>query len=194
MKNNADFLARFLEDQNPFPAEIFRSSKFNHFTVRKNSLLLVSGEISQNAYFICSGCLRTYFTNEKGEEKTRYIAFENKFVSAFASFITQAPSAECVQALEDSELLRISQVDFYKLVDTDSVFAKLYRESLEQAQVFATWRIETMIRMTARERYEDLLERMPQVVSRLSNKHVASFLGITQESLSRLKKSSSNDR
>jgi CRP-like cAMP-binding protein len=132
--------------------------------------------------------VRTFFINEKGEEKTRYVAFENKFVSTFASFITQAPSAECVQALEDSELLRIRQVDFYELVDTNPVFAKLYRQSLEQSQVFATWRMETMISMTAKERYEDLLERMPQIILRLSNKHVASFLGITESSLSRLKK------
>lgn len=189
MQNNEDFLARFLEGQDIFlTEERLLSSKFKRINVKKNSLLLTFGQVCQYAYFICNGCLRTYFINEKGEEKTRYIAFENKFVSAFASFITQAPSAEYVQALEECVLLRISQVDFYKLVDTDPVFALLYRQSLEQAQVFATWRIETMINMTAKGRYENLLERMPQVILRLSNKHVASFLGITQESLSRLKK------
>jgi CRP-like cAMP-binding protein len=188
MQNKANFLTRFLADEYAFPTEeTLLSSKFKRVNVRKNSMLLASGEVCQYAYFIRKGCLRTYFINEKGEEKTRYIAFENKFVSAFASFITQAPSAECVQALEDSELLRISQTDFYLLVDTDPVFAQLYRQSLEQAQVFATWRIETMISMAAKERYEDLLAQMPQVVLRLTNKHVASFLGITQESLSRLK-------
>ncbi|PSL45648.1 CRP-like cAMP-binding protein [Chitinophaga niastensis] len=189
MQNNLDFLTRFLVDQYSFPAEeTLLLSKFKRVNVKKNCLLLTSGEVCQYAYFICNGCLRTYFIDGKGEEKTRYIAFENKFVSAFASFITQAPSAECVQALEDSELLRIRQADFYQLVDTNAIFSKLYRQSLEQAQVIATWRIETMISMTAKERYENLLERMPQVVLRLSNKHVASFLGITQESLSRLKK------
>jgi CRP-like cAMP-binding protein len=188
MQNNLDLLTQFLADQHSFPAEeTLLLSKFKRVHVKKNSLLLTSGEVCQYVYFICNGCLRTYFVDRKGEEKTRYIAFENKFVSAFASFITQAPSAECVQALEDSELLRIRQADFYKLVDTDTIFSTLYRQSLEQAQVFATWRIETMISMTAKERYENLLERMPQVISRLSNKHVASFLGITQESLSRLK-------
>lgn len=189
MHNNIDCLTRFLADQYSFPAEdTSLLSKFKEVNVKKNRLLLTAGEVCQYAYFICSGCLRTYFINERGEEKTRYIAFENKFVSAFASFITQAPSAEYVQALEDSALLRIRQTDFYKLVDTDAIFAKLYRQSLEQSQVFATWRVETMISMTAKERYQNLLERMPQVISRLSNKHVASFLGITQESLSRLKK------
>ena len=187
--DNADFLTRFLADQYSFPTKkILLSSEFKRVSVRKNHLLLTPGEVCKYAYFICRGCLRTYFINKRGEEKTRYIAFENKFASAFASFITQAPSAECVQALEDSELLRIRQADFYKLVDSTPAFARLYRQSLEQSQVFATWRIETMISMTAKERYENLLERMPQVILRLSNKHVASFLGITQESLSRVKR------
>lgn len=189
MQDNSDFLRQFFAGEYAYPTEeTLLSSKFKRINVRKNSILLAAGEVCQYAYFINKGCLRTYFITEKGEEKTRYIAFENKFVSAFSSFITQAKSAEYIQALEDSALLRIRQNDFYKLVKIDPVFAKLYRESLEQAQVFATWRIETMISMTAKERYEDLLERMPEVILRLSNKHVASFLGITQESLSRVKK------
>ena len=189
MQDTSGYLERFLIDEYSLtPAETSILSNFEKLSVKKNFILLRSGEVSRHAYFICKGCLRSFFTDKKGEEKTRYIAFENKFVSAFASFITQEPSAECVQALEDSELLSIRQSDFYKLVETHSVFAKLYRQSLEQSQVFATWRIETMISMTAKERYEDLLNRMPQVVLRLSNKLVASFLGITQESLSRLKK------
>ena len=189
MQDNVDLLWRFLAEEYSLPSDqISILSKFKDLKIDKNFQLLNCGEVCRHAYFICRGCLRTYFVDEKGEEKTRYVAFENKFVSAFASFITQAPSAECVQALEDSELLRISQTDFYQLVDTNEVFAKLYRQSLEQSQVFATWRIETMISMSAKERYQNLLERMPQVASRLSNKHVASFLGITQESLSRLKR------
>jgi len=182
-------LRQFLLDSYSLPKEEsdLMLSNFRLFEAKKNSQLLDCGAVCQYAYFICKGCLRTYFIDEKGEEKTRYIAFENSFVSAFASFITQTPSAECVQALEHSQLLKIKQADFYQLVDTYPTFAKLYRQSLEQAQVFATWRIESMISMTAKERYENLLERMPQAVLRLPNKHIASFLGITQESLSRLK-------
>lgn len=189
VQDNLDLLKRFLEDDYSFPPkEVSLLSKFKNMKVKKNCRLLNLGEVCQYAYFICSGSLRTYFIDEKGEEKTKYIGFEKQFATALASFITQVPTDEGIQALEDSELLRISQADFYKLVDTNAVFAKLYRQSLEQSQVFASWRIATMVSMTAKERYENLLEQMPQVVLRLSNKHVASFLGITQESLSRLKK------
>jgi CRP-like cAMP-binding protein len=189
MQDNLDLLTRFLVDRYSFPMEdAFLLSKFKQVNVRRNDLLLSADEVCRYAYFICKGCIRTYFIDKTGGEKTRYLAFENNFVTAFASFITQTPSAQYVQALEDATLLRIGHVDFYKMVDDNPVFAKLYRDSLEQSLVFSTWRIETMISMTAKERYEDLLERMPQVVLRLPNKHVASFLGITQESLSRLKK------
>ncbi|AYB34684.1 Crp/Fnr family transcriptional regulator [Chryseolinea soli] len=161
--------------------------KFQFVEIKKNTLLHQRNEVCQYAYFICQGCLRTFFTNRKGEENTRHIAFENHFVSAFSSFITQTPSLENVQALEHSKLLKIKQSDFFHLVNTHETFSKLYLRSLEQAQVLSTWRLESMLSMTARERYRDLRERMPEVILRLSNKQVASFLGITQESLSRLK-------
>lgn len=188
MGRNIDLSFQYLMTASFPEEETLMSYGFERVSVKKNVVLLHAGEVCRYAYFICQGCLRTYFVNERQEEKTRAIAFENRFVSASASFITQAPSSECVQALEQSALLRIRRDDLYKLVDTSPFFNKLYLHSLEQAQVFAAWRIETMINMTATERYRELLERMPQVFLRLSNKHVASFLGITQESLSRLKR------
>ena len=162
-------------------------SKFQFVEIKKNTILHQQNEVCEYAYFICQGCVRTFFTNRKGEENTRYIAFEKNFVSAFSSFITQTPSLENVQTLENSKLLKIKQSDFFHLVNSHTTFSKLYLHSLEQAQVISTWRLETMLSMTARERYRDLLERMPQIILRLSNKQIASFLGITQESLSRLK-------
>jgi len=181
-------LNQFLIERYSFSADdLSLLSKFILVSPKKNEIIINANATCLYAYFICQGCLRTYFIDEKGEEKTRYIAFENQFVSAFASFITQKPSTEYVQALENSQLLRIKQGDFYTLVESNSAFSKLYRHSLEQAQVFATWRMETMISMNARERYENLLKEMPHIVHRLSNKAIASFLGITQESLSRLK-------
>lgn len=160
---------------------------FQFVEAKKGTLLHRQGDICRYGFYICRGCAKTFFINNKGDENTRYISFENGFVSAFSSFISQTPSIENVQLLEDSELLKINRSDFFRLTNSNSTFAKLYLHSLEQAQVFSTWRIETMISMTASERYEDILNRMPELVLRLSNKQVASFLGITQESLSRLK-------
>jgi len=189
MERNNDLQFKYLMAKSFPKEETLLNLGFKRISVKKNCVLLNAGEVCRYAYFICQGCLRTYFVNERKEEKTRAIAFENRFISASASFITQAPSSECVQALERSELLRIRRDDLYRLIDTDPFFNKLYLHSLEQSLVFASWRIEIMINMTARERYEELLERMPQLFLRLSNKQAASFLGITQESLSRLKRS-----
>lgn len=160
---------------------------FQFVEAKKGTLLHRQDDICRYGFFICRGCAKTFFINNKGDENTRYISFENGFVSAFSSFISQTPSIENVQLLEDSKLLRISRNNFFRLTNDNTTFAKLYLHSLEQAQVFSTWRIETMISMTARERYEDIITKMPELVLRLSNKQVASFLGVTQESLSRLK-------
>jgi len=160
---------------------------FQFVEAKKGTLLHRQGDICRYAVFVCCGCVKTFFINSKGDEYTRYISFENGFVSAFSSFISETPSIENVQVLEDSKLLRINRNNFFRLTNSNTTFAKLYLHSLEQAQIFSTWRIETMISMTARERYEDILTKMPELVLLLSNKQVASFLGITQESLSRLK-------
>jgi CRP-like cAMP-binding protein len=189
MTDPIDTLSQFLLDNFDITDQqrILALTKFKPIQVKKNRQLLQHGQICEYAYFIAEGCLRTYFLDQQGQEKTRYVAFENNFVSAFSSFITQTPSAECVQALEDSLLMKIRQTDFYQLVDAIPAFAQLYRQSLEQALVLATWRAEIMLSMTAKERFVQVRHRFPQLVLRLSNKHVASFLGITQESLSRLK-------
>ncbi len=177
MERNVDLQFQYLMAMS-FPGEeTLLNYGFERISVRKNSVLLNAGEVCRYAYFICKGCLRTYFVNEKNEDKTRAIAFENRFISASASFITKSPSSECIQALEHSELLRIRRDDLYHLINTNTFFNRLYLHSIEQSLVFATWRIETMINMTAGERYEELLERMPQILLRLSNKQAASFSG-----------------
>jgi CRP-like cAMP-binding protein len=189
LDNNFQVLHKLLTEQYSLSEQdsydVF--SRFHLVEADKNTSLHRQGEVCRHGYFICQGAVRTYFINKKGDENIRYIAFENDFVSAFSSFITQTPSLENVETLEVSKLLRIKQEDFKYLVNNNPTFEKLYLHSLEQAQVFSTWRLESMLSMTAGERYEDLLQRMPALILRLSNKQVASFLGITQESLSRLK-------
>jgi CRP-like cAMP-binding protein len=194
MERNVDLQFRYLMDKS-FPSEeILLRYRFQRVSVKKNFVLLNAGDVCRYAFFICKGCLRAFFVNENKEEKTRAIAFENRFISASASFITKAPSLEYLQALEHTELLRIRRDDLYDLIQTNEFFNKLYIHSLEQSQVFGSWRIEIMMNMTAKERYVELLARMPEIFLRLSNKQVASFLGITQESLSRLKAIKAKDK
>lgn len=162
-------------------------SYFKPLNALKNELLIVHGQTSQRTFFVGKGCLRIYFINEEGQDATRYIAFEDQFATALMSFITGEPSLEFIQAVEHSELLYISQHDFYHLLDIIPQWEKFYRSYLEKAYVNNTNRLMSFVTLDATERYRQLLEQSPLIAARLPNKIVASYLNISQETLSRLK-------
>lgn len=153
----------------------------------KNEFLVSQGQASQRMFFVGKGCLRIFFINGEGQEATRYLAFENNFATAMVSFITDEPSLEFIQAVDPTESLYISQKDFRYLLNVIPTWEKFYRSYLENAYVNNTNRLMSFITMSATERYCHLLDQNPMVVQRLSNKIVASYLNISQETLSRLK-------
>lgn len=162
-------------------------SHFKPLKTVRNQLLLAEGEVAKNIFFVGSGCVRVYFLDENGQEATRYLAFENNFVSGLMSFIGQQPSHEFIQAVLPGQLLAISRNDFYYLLDTIPGWEKFYRHYLENAYVVNTGRLMSFITQSAGERYQQLLHKNPHIVQRLPNKLVASYLNISQETLSRLK-------
>lgn len=162
-------------------------SYFNPLRLQKNELLLTHGQISQRTFFVSKGCLRIFFINEEGQDATRYFAFENQFATALVSFITGEPSEEFIQATEQTELLYISHKDFYFLLDKIPQWEKFYRSYLEMAYVNNTKRLMSFLTQDATEKYRQLLDENSIIVRRLPNKIVASYLNISQETLSRLK-------
>jgi CRP-like cAMP-binding protein len=162
-------------------------SGFKAKTVKKNETLISKGDVCRYSYFVCKGSIRAYFINDDGQEATRYIAFENQFISTIHSFISQTPTNEYIQATEQTELLQITYTDFKRLIEKTTLARDLYIKQLEVAYITNHWRLESFLKMSAKQRYDFLIETNPAVIQRLSNKIVASYLGITQESLSRLK-------
>jgi CRP-like cAMP-binding protein len=162
-------------------------SYFRHYHIKKNEILLNEKEKSSRIYFVAKGCLRIYFLQADGTEATRYIAFENNFASNLVGLITGEGSEEYIQALEHSELLYIYFNDFKSLLSRVPGWEKFYIYYLENAYVNNTRHLMSFLTMDAMERYKRLLEQNPAVVQRLSNRMVANYLGISQESLSRLK-------
>lgn len=153
----------------------------------KNELLIAPGQISQYTYFVAKGCLRIFFENLEGKEVTRYIAFENQFATALIAYITQAPSTEYIQALESCELLFITHNDFNYLLETIPNWRKFYTNYLEKAYVSNANRVLSITTLDAVERYNQLLKMNPKIVRRLPKKIVASYINVSQETLSRLK-------
>ena len=162
-------------------------SVFEAKFVKKNEILISKGDICRYTYFVCKGSVRAYFINDDGQEATRYIALENKFITSLHSFISQSPTNEFIETSEQSELLQISYSDFKKIIEETTLGRDLYNKQLENAYINNHWRLESFLKMSAKQRYDFLLQTNPAIIQRLSNKIVASYLGITQESLSRIK-------
>jgi CRP-like cAMP-binding protein len=156
-------------------------------TFKRNSILLSEGEICKEFYFVQSGCIRTYYITKQGQEKTRYIAFENSIATSISSFISQQQSFEFVDTVEDSELFAISHKDFYQLVSDIPQWERFYRTLLEMAYLYQNKKIENLVTLSAKQRYNKLMDEKPIYIQRLSNKILATYLDITQETLSRLK-------
>jgi len=186
MKNDLKHLIRSLVDIDDTHLDnIVRY--FKPRAVKRNTLLLSEGEICKEFYYVNKGCIRTYFISKQGQEKTRFVLLDNNIGTALASFIFQKPSIEIVATLEDTNLSAISHKDFYKLVDDIPEWAIFYRKILELAYTFQNRKIEDRVTLSAKQRYDKVLKETPFYVQRLSNKVLASYLDITQETLSRLK-------
>lgn len=132
--------------------------------VKRNTIILYQGEVCNHFYFLDNGCMRTYYITKEGQEKTRLISFDNSPVTALTSFITQKPSVEYIDALEDSELLSISHDNFFILLNEIPSWALFYQKMLELAFAFQNNRIEDLVTLSAKERYEKLLKEQPHYI------------------------------
>ena len=162
----------------------------SYFTIKKtkrNEFLLKEKEICKHFYFVNKGCIRLFNINKDGEEGTRYFHFEDSFGTALPSLINQKPSYEFMQTIESSELLVINREDYFHLVDTVPQFAFIYRQILELAYLKSQERIYCFQSLEAIEKVRWVMTNRSRWLTRLSNKMVASYLGLTPQTLSRLK-------
>lgn len=160
---------------------------FHDRSVKKNEILVAAGDICKEFYFINKGCLRTFFITKQGHEKTRYLMMEPSIGTALTSFISQKPSFEFIDALEETEILAIDHRDFFRLADQFPPWKSFYLKIMEMAYSFQNRKIESLVTLTAKERYQQLINENPKISQRVSNKILASYLDMNQETLSRLK-------
>lgn len=163
------------------------ASCFKPKTVKKNTILLAEGEVCKEFYYVQKGCIRTYFITKQGHEKTRFVMLDCSIGTALTSFISQKPSFEFIDVIDNTDLLAISHNDFYQLNEEFAEWKTFYQKVLEMAYSFQNKKIESLITISAKERYNQLLNENPILIQKLSNKILASYLDITQETLSRLK-------
>ncbi len=164
-------------------------SSFQKTTLEKGAFLLREGQVCRHMYFLESGCLRGYY-NIDGREVTQWFGFENNFVSSFRSFTAGTPSVEYIQALEEAVLWAISHNDFANLLNTYPSIEKFVRLMYEHYYIKLEERYSNAHFKTASEQYEDLILHYPHILQRVPLGHIASYLGISAETLSRIRKKS----
>ena len=155
--------------------------------VPKKFTLVAEGQVARELYFINRGCLRFYY-NHDGDEVTGFIFLENLFATALDSFLQQQPSTQIVETLEDCELLVISYSGLQRLYSHSTNFQVFGRKLAEQRLVNAQRILSSYILDSPEERYRKLLRTQPEWLLRVPQHYIASFLGITPVSLSRIRK------
>jgi len=156
-------------------------------SVKKNAILLHEGMICKEFYFVQKGCLRNYFINKEGHEKTNLVTLDESAGTSVASFISQKPSLEFIEALEDSELFIITYDDFHHLVHEIPNWKDFYLKFLEGVYLYQSRKVEALMTLNAKQRFQKLQKGNPVLIQRLSNKVLASFLDMREETLSRIK-------
>lgn len=164
--------------------------KFNHLFKRQEvpakTILLQEGRISKTMFFIEKGCLRTWINND-GKEITTQFFFEGDSVSSIESFRTSQPSLYSIESLEPCILQTISQQDFQDALKNlpeikKKLEAHLFRRLVQMQELFYSY-----LKNNPQQRYEELIERHPHIVQRIPQHYIASYLGITSVSLSRIR-------
>ena len=152
----------------------------------RGSNILQAGRTCRYLYFIEEGCVRTYAESPE-REITSWFYPENQFVSSWYSFLAQEPSFDYIEALEDSTVWQISYETLHRLYEEVPSFERFGRLLVEEQLAFIDYFSRGYLFLTAKQRYEQFLTYFPDAEVRVKLGHIASFLGITQETLSRIR-------
>lgn len=155
-------------------------------TIAKNKDLQPIGHTCKTIYFINKGIARIYYYKD-GIDITESFSFENNIIARVESLFTGKPSRKAIQILEDAEIVAINANELFKLYDSFREIERLFRKIFEAAYVETVNRIEGIQFHPAEERYNALLTESPDILLKVPLKYVASYLGITQVSLSRIR-------
>ena len=155
---------------------------------KKKEYLLREDQVCTHLYFVEKGCLRMYFMNKKGVEQIAQFALEGWWISDFQSFLNNIPSEYTIQTIEDSEILSISSQNLDKLLSELPHLEKYFRIIMQKAVAGAQHRSKLMYEMSKEEFYVHFSSSFPEFMQRVPQYMIASYLGITPEYLSELRK------
>lgn len=181
-----DYFEKFLplnEEEKSFVEEVFKERN-----IKRRQFILQEGDICVFNSFVVEGCFKMYMVDDNGKEHNLQFAIENWWIGDVGSFHSEEPSKLYIEALENSTILQIKKEDQLKLFVDYPKFNRIFRVFTENALVGVQRRILQNISSTAEERYLDFVKRYPHFFNRISNVQIASYLGVTPEFLSTIRK------
>jgi len=156
--------------------------------IRKRQFVLQEGEVCKHLAFVNEGCLREYTVDHKGEEHILQFAIRDWWISDLNSFLSGTKSTHAIDALQDSEVLLLEKEARDKMLEAVPVMERYFRLLLEANYIATHRRIDESLSASAEERYLAFIKTYPLLVEQIPQNQIASYLGITPQSLSRIRK------
>ena len=166
----------------------FFSSKLKKRQFQKKTIITEIGQTENYISFIEKGIIRLLIPKKEGEEITFGFSFENEFISAYDSFLTQSPSLYELETLTDVEMWSMSYEDLQEVYKETSIGNALGRISSERLYLIKSKREQSLLNETAEERYLNLFDERPKLIKEIPLKYIASYIGVTAQALSRIRK------
>jgi CRP-like cAMP-binding protein len=157
-------------------------------TFRKNDLIVSAGELSENFYFIISGLVRYFYSTASGKEFNKHFAAENRFFGSLQSLVLHEPCGFFIQALEKTETLVLPNKLLTESFDRHVCWERIGRMHAERLAIMKELREKEFLLDSLEIRYRRFLKEYPGLISRVPQYHIASYLGVTDVALSRIRK------
>jgi len=161
---------------------------FTSKKVRKKQFMLQEGDVNKYQIFVNKGLLRSYTIDEKGSEHILQFALEGWWTADLYSFFTEEPSLFNIEALEDSEVLLINRPSWETLLEKLPVLERYFRILIQNSLIATQRRLMESLSETAEKKYLKFMKMYPESIQRVPQHMIASYLGITRETLSRLRR------
>jgi len=181
-------LYSYFERRFPITEEqfVFVKTLFIPKRVKKGEFLIHEGDMAKHGMFVASGWLRTYTIDSKGKEHILQFSREDWWTGDMSSFVNGVPSQSFIDAFEDSEILFFDNASIQKLNEYIPESATIFQAGLQKSLAARNERIFSSLSATAEQRYIDFLKKYPSLIQRVPQHMIASYLGISPETLSRI--------